>query len=322
MLLLAGVVSVFACDWGDRRSGVGASDVAPALRAATPAAAWKDTDPPELADPRKFLDRRPMRWADWETRPPRDRFARLRELGITPIRRDTLTPRADDEYGDEPEGERAEDYHFVDFSGDGVADVIYDGTYFSVHEGRLSTAEATHIKLFQVIGGRAVQVAEHHGSLERIWKGRPGEPASLLVEHGEHCMEDEWSLAFLRPVRTRGRLGYEPYRYVVGTAEIDLPKRYTGSPRQFTVSRDGYLLRSRPEIDTASHGNQMSVYPRGARGTAHAERRDATGRVWWFVKMDGRTPPTKGWPKEEDPSSPIPTDRIGWMSSRFLTVVP
>ncbi|HEX8212325.1 MAG TPA: hypothetical protein VF584_19275 [Longimicrobium sp.] len=322
MLLLASAMSMSACeDAAKPPSGSRASAAAPALRAATPVA-WKDTDPPEVADPRKFLDRRPMRWADWETRPPADRFARLRELGITPIRRDTLTPRAEYEYGAEPDGERAEDYHFADFSGDGVADVIYAGTTFGIHEGRVGTAEAAHIKLYQVMGGRAVQVAEHHGTLERIWKGRPGEPVSLLVEHGEHCMDDEWSLAFLRPVRTRGRVGYEPYRYVVGTAEIQLPKRYTGSPRRFTVSRDGYLLRSRPEIDTASYGNQIAVYPRGARGTAHAERRDATGRVWWFVKMDGRTPPTTGRPREEDPSSPIPTDRIGWMSSRFLSPAP
>ena len=310
-----------ACDDEAKRpTVVRGTAAAPALRAATPVAALKDTDPPEVADPQRFLDPRPMRWADWETRPPADRFARLRELGITPIRDDTVTGPVEDGY--DPAGERAEDFHFVDFSGDGVADVIYQGAYFQLHEGRLSTSEATHIKLYQVIGGRAVQVAEHHGSLERIWKGRPGEPASLLVEHGEHCMDDEWSLAFLRPVRTRGRVGYEPYRYVVGTAEIYLPKRYTGSPRRFTVSRDGYLLRSKPEIDTASYGNQIAVYPRGARGTAHAERRDASGRVWWFVKMDGRTPPTRGRPEEEDPSSPIPTDRIGWMSSRFLTPIP
>jgi hypothetical protein len=322
MLLLAGVVSLFACDLADRRSGASTSDVAPALRVATPAAAWKDTDLPELADPRNFLDPRPMRWAEWETQPPADRFARLRELGITPLRRDTLAGPIDDEFGPEPAGERAEDYHFVDFSDDGVADVIYDGMAFHLDEGRLSTAEAAHVKLYQVIGGRAVEVLDQHGSVERLWKGRPGEPASLLVTHGEHCMDAEWSLAFFRPVREGGRVGYEPYRYVVGTEEIELPKRYTGSPRRFTVDRDGYLLRGRPEIDTAEGGNAMAVYPKAARGIAYAERKDATGRVWWFVRMDGRTPPTEARPREEDPSSPVRTDRIGWMSSRFLTAVP
>lgn len=323
MLLLASAVSLSACnDAANPPSAGRAIAAAPALRAASSGAAWKDTDPPELADPRQYLDQRPMRWADWEMQPPADRLARLRELGITPLRRDSLARPIDDEYGTEPDGERAEDYHFVDFSGDGVADVIYDGTHYSQYEGRLSTAEATHVKLFQVIGGRAVEVFGHHGAVERLWKGRPGEPASLLVTHGEHCMDAEWSLAFFRPVRAGGRVGYEPYRYVVGTEDIEVPKQFTSPRRRFTVDRDGYLLRSNPEIDTSSYGNQIAVYPRAARGIAYAERRDATGRVWWFVRMDGRTPPTKARPREEDPSSPVRTDRVGWMSSRFLTPVP
>ncbi|HEX8455301.1 MAG TPA: hypothetical protein VF647_24700 [Longimicrobium sp.] len=328
MLLLAGTVSMFACnDAAKRPSDVKAGTVAPAHDSAAPVAASRDADPPEVADPRQYLNLGRMRWEGWETKPPADRFARLRELGITPNRNDTITGRVEDGY--DPAGERAEDFHFVDFSGDGVADVIYDGAWFEINtEGQVAGMEGTRLKMYQVIGGRAVEVMEHHGSILRLWRARPGDPPSLLIEHVGCCSEELWSVSFYRPVLTGGKVGYEHYRTVLGRQELDVPKQFTGSGRRFTVTQDGYLLRAAPRIDTTDvwpnwgdRGNAMAVYTRGARGTAYAERRDATGRVWWFVRMDGRTPPAEAQIRDE-PDSPVLTDRIGWMSSRFLTTAP
>lgn len=328
MLLLASAASMSACgDAAVRSSGARASAAAPAHAAATTVSAGKDTDPPEVADPRQFLNLGRMRWEGWETQPPADRFARLRELGITPNRIDSIAGRFVD--GHDPAGERAEDFHFVDFSGDGVADVIYDGGWFEINsEGQLSAMEGTRLKLYQVIGGRAVEVMEHHGSIKRLWKARPGDPPSLLIEHVGCCSEELWSVSYYRPVLTGGKVEYEHYRTVLGRQELDVPKQFTGSARRFTVTQDGYLLRAEPRIDTTDvwpnwggRGNAMAVYTKGARGTAYAERRDATGRVWWFVRMDGRTPPTEAQIRDE-PESPVLTDRIGWMSSRFLNTTP
>lgn len=327
MLLLASTVSMFACgDAADRPSDVRAGTVAAAHHTVAPAAASKDVDPPEIADPRQFLNLGRMRWEGWETQPPADRFARLRELGIKPNRRESAGPGDD---GQDPAGERAEDFHFVDFSGDGVADVIYDGPWFEISpDGQLSAMEGTRLKMYQVIGGRAVEVMEQHGSIKRLWKARPGDPPSILVEHVGCCSEERWSLSFYRPVRNGGKVGYEHYRTVLGRQELDVPKQFTSSGRRFTVTRDGYLLRARPIIDTTDvwpnwegRGNAMAVYTKGARGTAYAESRDATGRVWWFVRIDGRTPPAEAQIRDEA-GSPVLTDRIGWMSSRFLTATP
>jgi hypothetical protein len=321
-LLLALAATLTACgDAAERPSG--AAPAASVSAATAAAVSSNDSDPPEIADPRQYLNLGRMRWADWETQPPADRVARLRELGITPIRSDSVSEPVVDGY--DPAGERAEDFHFVDFSGDGVQDVIYDGGWFEISEGQLSTMEGTRIKLYQVMEGRAVEVMKHHGSIKRLWKARPDESVSLLVEHVGCCSEERWSVSFYRPVRTGAKVEYEHYRTVLGRQELEVPKQFTGPARRFTVNQDGYLLRARPTIDTTDvwpnwgdRGNAMAVYTKGARGTAYAERRDATGRVWWFVRMDGRTPPAEAQAVEE-PDSPVLTDRVGWMSSRFLS---
>jgi hypothetical protein len=150
-LLLAGMVLMLACnDAANRPSDVKVGTVTPAKQSAGQAAASKDADPPEVADPRQYLNLERMRWEGWETQPPADRFARLRELGITLNRRESAAAGED---GQDPVGERAEDFHFVDFSGDGVADVIYDGGWFELNsDGQLSGMEGTRLKMFQVIG--------------------------------------------------------------------------------------------------------------------------------------------------------------------------
>jgi hypothetical protein len=323
-LLLAIAAALAACGDGAERPSRAAPAAPPP---ATKAAATQSADDlPEVADPRRFLDTMPLRWAEWETSSPADRAARLRELGIAPIRRDSATGPVVEGY--DPDGERVEDFHFVDFSGDGVADVIYDGAWFTVQEGSLGALEGTHVKLYHVIGGRAVPVTEHHGSVQRIWKGGPGEPLSFRTMHHGCCADPQWSLTFFRPQRRGDTVRYEPYRHVVGREDLEIPKQFMAPPRRFTVNQDGYLLRSTPRIagsaagwDDGTGGNAMAVYGQGARGTAVAERRDTTGRVWWFVRMDGRTPPREAQ-FEDDPKSRTPTDRLGWMSSRFLTVVP
>jgi hypothetical protein len=321
-LLLALAATLIAC--GDAAEHP--SKAAPAAsRTAAPAEPRTGGDPPEFADPRRFLDTIPLRWADWETKPPADRAARLRELGITPIRRGSATGPIVDGY--DPDGERLEDFHFVDFSGDGVADVIYDGAWFTVQEGELGALEGTRIKLYHVIGGRAVPVTEHHGSVQRIWKGRPGEPLSFRTLHRGCCADPQWALTFFRPQRRGDTVSYAAYRIVMGREDLEIPKQFM-TPRRFTVNQDGYLLRSTPRIAGSAAGwpggtggNAMAAYGRGARGTAIAERRDTTCRVWWFVRMDARTPPRDAQ-FVEDPNSRTLTDRLGWMSSRFLSPAP
>lgn len=334
LLLLAACSGPPATDRGASTEAAEAAEAAtPANALAAPGtAARQEPDLPDFGDPARFLSLDSLRWAEWETQPPADREARLRALGIQPIRADSVI-EFDPADGYDPNGERAADFHFADFSGDGVADVVYNGPWFVRNENGFGALEGTRMRLFQVIGGRAVEVLSHHGQLQRIWKGRPGEPVVFRSVAYGCCSDPTWEIQYFRPVRSGDTVRYEPYQGVQGRAEMRMPSRFLPAPRRFTVANDGYLLRDAPSIGAAAieegadwyrwegHGNALAEYGRGARGIAIAEQTDGTGRVWWFVRMDGRTPPRDAQ-FVDDPARGFPMDRLGWMSSRFVEVQP
>ncbi|HYW10331.1 MAG TPA: hypothetical protein VE871_00175, partial [Longimicrobium sp.] len=267
---------------------------------AAPSAAPPEADLPDFGDVRRFLDMDSMRWAEWDRSAPGDRAARLAALGITLIRSDSTGPRepvdasgGGDEY--DPYGENPRHFHFVDFSGDGVADVIYSGPWFERNENGFGALEGRQIKLFQVMEGRGVQVMRHHGTVQRIFRGRAGQPVSFRAIHHGCCADPQWSIDYYRPVRTGDTVRYEAHQKVLGREGIEIPTAFMPTPRRFTVNNDRYLLRATPGIDPPAkdgedwypwegHGNALAEYGRGARGIALAERTDATGRVWWFVR--------------------------------------
>ncbi|HYR07759.1 MAG TPA: hypothetical protein VEQ60_08315, partial [Longimicrobium sp.] len=140
------------------------ADAAPAAstQLAQPSAAQaEDADPPDFGEPQLFLNLDSLRWAKWETEKPPSREARLLALGIRPVRADSMV-EFDPSDGYDPNGERAQDFHFFDFSGDGVADVIYQGPWFVRNENGFGAMEGSHFKLYQVIGGQAMEVMDHH----------------------------------------------------------------------------------------------------------------------------------------------------------------
>ena len=313
------------------------SSAGAALTAARPAApATNDGELPDFGDPRLFLDMDSLRWAEWEAPGGGDKLARLRALGITPIRSDSTGPREPvdaSELGDyDPYGENARHFHFFDFSGDGVEDVVYSGPWYERNENGFGAMEGTRLKLYQVMDGRAVQVMAHHGHIQRIFRGAAGQPAAFRSVHHGCCADPQWEIDYHAPVRRGDTVTFESYARVIGREGLVIPATFMPAPRRFTVNNNRYLLRAAPGIDTPDakgedwynwegRGNALAEYGRGARGIALAERTDATGRVWWFVRMDGRTPPVDAQFSQEN-SEGVPMDRLGWMSSRFLTVEP
>ena len=338
-LLLLALLLLAACS--ERRPP---ADAASAETRSAPAAdssgthtvARGEPDLPDFGDPKLFLNLDSLRWAEWETRPQGDHGARLHALGIRPVRSDSTGARepfdSTEMAGYDPYGERAGDYHFIDFSGDGVDDVVYSGAWYERNENGFGALEGTRIKLYQVMNGRAVQVLAHPGAVQRIFRGARGQPVSFrVVTHG-CCSDPQWSMDYFAPARTGDTVKFAPHRRVMGREGIVMPARFMDRPRPFTVSNDRYLLRESPGIDPATadgedwyrwegHGNALAEYGRGARGIALAEQTDATGRVWWFVRMDGGTPPLSAQ-FTAAPNDPLPTDRLGWMSSRFLQAEP
>jgi hypothetical protein len=329
------LILLAACSGRDVADDARPAGTAPAAAPALgQTAAAQDADPPDFADPRLFLNLDTLRWAEWETDAPAGRDARLRALGIQPIRADSII-QVDPAEPYDPNGERATDFHFVDFSGDGVADVIYDGPWFMRGENGFGALEGSHVKLYQVIAGRAVEVMDRPGEIQRIWKGRAGEPLSFRTVAYGCCSEPQWTVDYFRPAQG-DHVRFQSYRRVMGRSGMEIPTQFMAAPRRFTVANDRYLLRATPQVQDAAgaagedeyawegHGNAVAEYGRGARGTAIAERTDATGRVWWFVRMDAATPPRAAQtdaPVDEEGHT-LPVDRLGWMSSRFVTAEP
>lgn len=316
LLRLLGLACLAACsERAETPRAPDAGDSASAAAAATTAAreeSWPGL--PDFGDPRHFLSLDSLWWSEWEDPVAGDRLARLRALGIPVVR------------GGEVE-ESPNDFHFVDFSGDGVRDVVYNGPWIEMREGEVAAMEGDRLLFYQVIGGRAVRVFEEHASLQRIWRGRAGEPISFRAVHYGCCGEMVLHIAYYRPEARGDTVRYRLWHRILGSSDAEPPERFLVEPKRFTVTQDRYTLRYSPEISGEDrvwegHGNASAEYGRGARGVALAEAADATGRVWWYVLMDGRTPPTAE-PKDLDwHEDNLPDDRLGWMSSRFLAAEP
>lgn len=98
--------------------------------------------------------------------------------------------------------------------------------------------------------------------------------------------------------------------------------------KRFVVRNDKYKLREQPVIDDKHdeqesdfegmpiYGNALAEFGKGSKGEAIAEKPDETGRVWWFVIMDGDAKVEYDRFYGDQKAS-----KAGWMSSRFLEVL-
>jgi hypothetical protein len=279
---------------------------------------------PDFGKPAELVSVDSFRWKEWEMPVRGDRRARLEALGIRPLRK-----KAEESvHPEEPTGQRVEDFHFVDFSGDGVADVVYDGVPYVLNDdGEIGAFEGYHLVMWQVMGERAVKVLDEYTALQRAWRGRPGEPLRFrTVQHG-CCGDTHRMIEYFSPETRGDTVRYRVAHRLLGSNEDREPRSFLPRARPFSVAQDRYRLRREPSVspETVEGGPNFSAeYRRGARGVALAEARDSTGRVWWYVLMDGRTPPDTAQDRfvSDETGEDLSGDRLGWMSSRFLTETP
>ena len=105
------------------------------------------------------------------------------------------------------------------------------------------------------------------------------------------------------------------------------PSEYDIEPILFEVKNEMYYLRLAPVIDNEKmnyeiniKGNVIAEYGLGAKGYALAEKKDDTGRIWWFVIMLNNNLPIKSM-FSEGSNNENKFYSIGWMSSRYLEEV-
>lgn len=104
------------------------------------------------------------------------------------------------------------------------------------------------------------------------------------------------------------------------------PKSRFDNSINFKTLNDSYTLRSTTVIDNkpgsicgdSRKGNIVAVYPKGSEGIAWAEKKDETGRIWWFVEMD---PSSNLKDNIVDGLDGKSSRIVGWISSRFVEII-
>ncbi len=234
-------------------------------------------------------------WAEWEMEIPGDKDTMLSELGLC--------------------GDPAE-YHFVDFSGDGVIDLIYSGGMISMARmGGACTgvAEGTQTVLFENRGGTLTRIFREDGHIVWMTRPAPWAPISQIVLRFDGCCGDLYSHLMFYGLSDADSVRFTAYDHITLQNYMQPPAETLEPPQAFVIAQERYNLRASPEVlDFADNPEEfVGEFGRGARGVALGARADTTGRTWWFVVMDPASTPNGRQPANQGRLA-------GWMSARFL----
>lgn len=193
----------------------------------------------------------------------------------------------------------------IDLNGDSVLDIV---AYYQQAEER-----SYHIWLHS--SNKYSTAKAGYGSIMKFYKATDAKNYNFVVRSDFCCASEigTYTKYILRggkyEPQVKAKCYYDPY----------LPSTLI-QPKPFKVQNNSYTLRTAPVIDneqkgdwTMLEGNKLSVYTRGASGTAYATSTDPTGREWWFVLMEPIS--TKDYDAFYDDEGCY---KIGWMSSRYL----
>jgi hypothetical protein len=217
-------------------------------------------------------------------------------------------------------------HHFLDFSGDGVVDLIYSGPDIACDH---PVARGERTALLQAKGGEFSEVFVSSGAIVGMWREAPWQPVSLVVRTESCCGDVFVHYSYLYPVQRRGSLGYQEYNHIVFVVDMPLPETVYDAPRPFVIRQGPYNLRATPGIDDDYEwpysrpfdrtGNVLAAYRYGATGIALGERQSPDGETWWFVLMDVASRPLgiRGYQGAWE-SAPPRQQLVGWMSPDFL----
>ncbi|KPK82096.1 MAG: hypothetical protein AMS25_03770 [Gemmatimonas sp. SM23_52] len=219
-----------------------------------------------------------------------------------------------------------EDHHFLDFSGDGIVDLIYSGEDVACDypgTGEKRTA------LFLARDGELSEIFINNGEIVDMWREAPWQPVSFLVRWEMCCGDVFIHYEYFYPVSRRGSLSYEGYSQITSVVDMPLPVVLYEAPKPFVVEQGPCSLRVTPGVDddfrwpySRPHdptGNLLARYRTGAIGIALGESPGPNGRTWWFVLMDASSRPLGirgfqgGWE-----SAPPGRGYLGWMDSDAL----
>ena len=209
------------------------------------------------------------------------------------------------------------DLHIIDFNGDGLDDIIYNGYLCS---------EAEYIIIYINTGKSFTKIFTETQQIHKM-EIKNGKVYQLYIRDGGCCcdyiginkifsVDYNAALPKISPI--------SKMQYVNNSVE-KYPSHYFDKYIKFEVLNNKYNIRFSPVIDDSTevgycgieeNGNSLGKLKSGSIGYALAESVDSTGRIWWFVAIE----PTSEIYKSiyyDDTISPD-TYKLGWISSRFV----
>jgi hypothetical protein len=207
--------------------------------------------------------------------------------------------------------------HIVDFNGDGLNDIIFNG-----HLG----GEAEYIIIFINTGQSFAKIFTETQKFHKI-VFENGKIQKMYIQDGGCCCEylltnKIFSVDYSSDLPKINLISQIQY---LNNSVEKYPSSYFEKIIEFEVLNDKYNIRFSPIIDDTTqvwycgepqNGNSLGKIKSGSIGYALAEKMDSTGRVWWFVALHPNSKIYESIYYDDDirPNS----YKLGWISSRFV----
>jgi hypothetical protein len=212
-------------------------------------------------------------------------------------------------------------FHFVDYNFNGFDEIIYSGMVPG-SESQLTfifeLIDENYLASFGVTG-KIISIHSFNGNLS---------PFSFVLLDLLCCGDYVKVYEIYHPVFTGEKFKLAASTKYITIDSVEFPSSFFDNPVLFEVVNEPYHLRSKPEIDNDSEyihpsvkGNIIGSYTKGSRGYAFAEKKDDTGRIWWFVAMVNNEEPLHSVLNRQFENNNNKFSSLGWMSSRFLEIV-
>ena len=208
--------------------------------------------------------------------------------------------------------------HIMDFNGDGLDDVIYNGY--------IAGSEAEYINTYMNTGNSFVKIfSETQHIYKMVFKDE--KVHKLYIRDGGCCCDYIGTNKIFSVDYSSELPKINPVSQMqfVNISREEYPDKYFDTPIKFEVLNDKYNIRFSPVIDDTTevgycgeliNGNSLGKIIFGSIGYALAEKADVTGRTWWFVALKPNTEIHE--PVYYDETILPNSYKLGWISSRFV----
>ena len=205
------------------------------------------------------------------------------------------------------------EFHIVDVDNDGLNDIVYSGFCGT-------TGSVTSIYRFN--GVSFEQLIKVIGVIHQVSKFDSNERFSFTLRNYACCGGFENVLEKYVLILENGKLKYQVQSRETYVDETEFPNFYFEKPIVFRSIIEKLQLRFSPIIDDTTYiarpfdarGNEVTFYPKNSIGYAVAQKKDITGKIWWFVKMNNKNILGKEWTSKAGDNSEEPTFTLGWIN--------